>query len=155
MIRAIGPDEVSVTRGCGFSFFKESGLPGTFNWTHFQEAWRSIIHKEIGVILVDERYSEVIGLIGGIIAPCMNTGDIETFETFWYVFPQYRRTPAAIRLLRAFELWSIEHNAVRMKMAHLTRLNPEYVRNMYDRMGYTEQETCFTLELQQQAVSIQ
>jgi hypothetical protein len=102
---------------------------------------------------VAEKFHEVVGLIGGIIAPCMNTGDLETFETFWFVFPEYRKSTIAIKLLRAFQTWSIGHDAVRMKMAHLTRLNPEYVRNMYAKMGYVEQETCFTLELTEQLVT--
>lgn len=147
LIQQITVDQLSLTRECAFGFFHESGLPGKFNWQHWQRAWTDLLEKGIGVIFANVRDGRAVGVLGGIRANCLNTGDLETFETFWYVLPEYRKGPLAIRLLRQFENWSNDIGAKRIKMAYLTDLSGERVRAMYKALGYTEQETTFRKDL--------
>ena len=150
MIQEVSASNLSLTRDCAFSFFKESKLPGNFNWDHWKASWEQIIGKGMGLIFAyfpNEEDKKIGGVLGGIAAHCLNTGDLEIFETFWYMLPEHRGTPAAIRLLRAFELWGEKIGAKRVKMAYLREVNGETVRNMYERLGYNEQETTFRKEI--------
>lgn len=146
MIMHLTTDQLSLTREIAHAFFQESQLPGVFNWKHWLDCWSAIIDKGMGVIIVYFDQGIVKGVIGGISARCLNTGDLEIFETFWYVFPEYRKGTKAIRLLQDFEKWGQSIGAKRVKMAHLMNLNGAVMRRMYTAMGYAEQETTFRKE---------
>lgn len=147
MIVKIEPHQLSLTRTCAFAFFKESKLPGTFDWDHWRSCWGEMMEKGMAVILADMPDVHVLGVLGGIAARCLNTGDLEIFEAFWFVLPEHRKGTRGLRLLNAFENWGREIRAKRIKMAHLTDLNGNTVADMYRRMGYQEQETTYRKEL--------
>lgn len=146
-IVSLKADQLSLTRALALSFFEESKLPGIFNWKHWLASWESIITGDIGRIFVYVKNDYIVGVIGGLSYRCLNTGDPEIIEAFWYILPGHRNGSKAIRLLDTFEAWGREIGAKRCKMAHLQSLSPDIVSEIYRRRGYTQQETCYAKSL--------
>jgi GNAT superfamily N-acetyltransferase len=148
MIRQLPPTALSLTRDIAFSFFEESQLPGELNFDYWIGRWQSlIIELDMGVIFVYESEGKIKGILGGIAARCSMTGDLEAIEAFWYVYPEVRGKPASIKLLKAFEDWAKERGAARVKMMHLSILNPISMREIYLRMGYSPLESAYSKNL--------
>lgn len=74
----------------GAFFFKEAQLPGEFNAEHWKATWKTLLIENIGTILLDTKDDQVIGAVGGIVAPDINTGDLIATESFWYVLKDHR-----------------------------------------------------------------
>jgi len=148
MIRQLTYDQLSLTRDLAVSFFIESRLPGTFNWNHFLNTWKTLVNSGMGAMFVHQNQNlQFDAVIGGLTYLCPLTGDKETTETFWYVMPEARNGTKAIRLFERLEQWAVEQGSARIKMAYLEDLSPEIVRDMYERRGYVKQETTYRKEL--------
>ncbi len=88
------------------------------------------------VLLVAERDSTVIGMIGLMITPHLFSGVLTAGELAFYVHPAHRGM-TGIRLLRAAEAWASEQGAQSISMIAPT----EAVGQLYARLGYTVLET--------------
>lgn len=148
-IRCLEISELDSCRQCFYGFFQESRLPGRPNWNHWREVWQDMIEKNIGYLLASFRNDEIIGVLGGLCFPCMLTGEREMVEAFWWVKPLYRGGPTGVRLLKYFEKLSKDLGAKRIKMIHLTNINPEMMKSIYDRMGYRQVEVGYIKEVEQ------
>lgn len=137
------PAELSLTRDLAFAFFRESGLPGNLNFTHWKEQWTKFIDMGIGKIIAFYDGQKFVGMIGGLCVPCTMTAEKEAIEAFWYVQKDHRGTTTGIRLLQAFEKWAKQAGAKRIKMMHLSDLNADMMRNIYLRMGYAPLEQAY------------
>ncbi len=147
-IRCLFVHELDKTRSCFYNFFNESELSGKPNWNHWKKTWEDMIEKEIGYLVAYLREGEVIGVIGGLCFPCMLTGQLEMTEAFWYVEKPYRGGPTGLKLLRYFESLSKALEAVRIKMIHMTHLNPETMKDIYHRLGYRQVEVGYIKEIE-------
>lgn len=143
MIRPLLSSEVSLTRELAFGFFRESGLPGKLNFEHWVGQWEKMIEIGLGVILAYFKDGNIVAMIGGLAAECTMTKEMEAIEAFWYCLPNGRGTPAGIKVLKAFENFWKERGVVRLKMMHLSNLNPEMMEDMYRRMGYVPLERAY------------
>lgn len=148
MIRQLDPSEISLTREIAFSFFEESQLPGELDFSYWENRWKSLISElDMGVIFVYESGDKIKGILGGVCVRCTMTADLEAIEAFWYVYPELRGKPGSIKLLKAFEDWARGRGAARIKMMHLSHLNPISMREIYLRMGYSALEVAYSKNL--------
>lgn len=118
-IRPLTIQELPLCVPFGPAFMKEYDLPGVFNPDVFLKNWAYFLQSLTAVLYGlwdDER---LIGGIGGIVHPDLNTGDLHAVECFWYVGPIYRNTFMAGRLPLTFKKWGKHQGAVRWKMIHL------------------------------------
>ncbi|MFW6118867.1 MAG: N-acetyltransferase family protein [Planctomycetota bacterium] len=94
-------------------------------------------------VFVSTDYRDVpVGLLVGTLMPSVyNLGQVIAHERAWYVQREYRRTTAAIRLLRRFERWALEHNAAAILVAHEEDVEPERVAAIYRKSGYRRYES--------------
>lgn len=142
MIRAISQDELLLTRDCAYAFFKESGIEGTLDFDHFCNQWSRFIQLDVASILLyfDEQNNPK-GIIGGLCTECTMTKDLTAQEVFWWVDPVLRaRSPAGIKLLRAWEEWARRKGARRIYVGNLYRLNNDSMISLYHRIGYKPTE---------------
>jgi len=91
-----------------------------------------------GVIFVAERKGEIVGGIAGVMnslwfAPHVKVGT----ELAWWVRPDSRNSPAAVRLLRAFESWSAEQGATHVAMSDLVIQGDTPAGKLFEKLGYT------------------
>lgn len=141
-IRKLKPDELWLTREISFSFFKESGIGGTLNFSHFCDQWSKLISLDLAAILVYfDAHDTPMGIIGGLCTQCTMTADMTAQEVFWWVDPSLRgRSPHGIRLLREWEKWAREQGAKRIYVGNLYRLNSDAMMDIYNRIGYQPTE---------------
>lgn len=118
-IRPLTVEELPLCVRFGQAFMTEKQVPGEFspeaflkNWTLFLSAYPAVIFG-----LWDDK--ELIGGIGGMIFPDLNTGTPCAIEFFWYVDPAHRNTLGAARLPLTYKKWAKEHGAKRFRMVHL------------------------------------
>jgi GNAT superfamily N-acetyltransferase len=147
MLVKIEPESLSLTKECAEAFFNESKIPGALHFEYWKKRWNEYISNGIGVIIASMVDGKVIGMIGGLVYPCMMTGRQEAVEAFWYMLPDYRKGTYGIKLLQSFEEWAKFNNAVQMKMIHMAHIDPEKIQSMYERMGYKKIEVGFIKEL--------
>lgn len=146
-IRCLTLDELPLAREAFFNFFQESKLPGKPNFDHWRNTWWDMIMKDIGYLLASLRDDKIIGVLGGLCFPCMLTGELEMVEAFWWVKPPYRGGPTGVKLLKAFEKLSKDLGAKRIKMIYMCHLNPDTMKDIYNRMGYREIEIGYMKEV--------
>lgn len=150
MIQAITLDTLKVLADAnmiGESFFKECGLPGKFKYVAFLHNWTLFLEKNIGAMWAFLKDGKPVGLLGGILAPDMNDGELLAVETFWYVMPEHRNSMESIKLLMVFELWARDVGAKRIMMAHLLSSMPEKLASYYEKRGYRPLEINYVKEL--------
>src|SRR5438046_730546 len=107
------------------SFFNECGIPGIFSLQAFLHNWRMLLNNNMGAIWAYQSNGKTVGMLGGLLSPDMNTGEMTASEAFWYVLKDYRNSIESIKLLIYFEQWAKEIGAKRVVMAHLMASMPE------------------------------
>lgn len=148
-IRCLGVEELYRCRECFFNFFHESNLPGKPDFSHWHDCWTHLISNHLGYLVAAIRDYPIIGVLGGICYPCMLTKDLEMIEAFWWVQPKYRGGPTGVRLFKYFEKLSEDIGAKRIKMVHLSHINPATMKDIYQRMGYREIEIGYMKEIKE------
>ena len=131
----------------GGAFFNEGKMPGSFDPSIFRRTWRLILQHGIGGLWKAESGGVVIGGIGGTIFGDPNDGALVAQEMFWYIDEPHRGGMAAVRLLTTFENWAKARGAKRIQMAHLLELQPERIRDFYERRGYKAVEVIYAKAL--------
>lgn len=152
MIRQLHADEIVGLRGLGRAFFAEGRLPGAFRYPVFADSWRRLLGSGLGAIFAywpegDQYGEEPAGALGAAVYPDPNDGELVATEFFWFVMPDRRGGPAALRLLRAYETWAQSVGARRLIMVHLAALRADDLKRVYERMGYREVETHYIKEV--------
>lgn len=144
MIRSATPDDIDQIAVLGERFIRESHYGRLIGLN--PEALRSVaemlIREDHGLLLVDEFYGELAGMIGMIATIHPTSWEPVASELFWYVPPEVRG--GGIKLLFAAENWARENG-----MSRCIMVSPnERVSALYIRLGYDELETQFIKELQ-------
>jgi GNAT superfamily N-acetyltransferase len=91
-----------------------------------------------GVVFVAERNNRIVGGIVGLknslwFAPHVKVAT----ELAWWVRPEDRNTPAAVRLLRRFERWAAEQGATHVAMSDLVIDGDTPAGKLFEKLGYT------------------
>lgn len=143
MIRKIKYSEMfSLTRVPAEAFFAESGISGELDFQHFADSWDDLIHRNAGVVLVNENENGANGIIGGIFSRCLMTGDPIATECFWWISKDLRgKSPAGMRLFLAWENIMRAKGAKRIYVGNLHAVNHDDMQKLYARLGYTPLET--------------
>lgn len=103
------------------------------------------IMRQHRLLYVAEDQERIIGGVGGISAPLyFNDQHRVAQEMFWWVEPEYRKTRAAILLLRAIEKAAADIGCSWWTMILLEGDNAERIERFYRRDGYRPSERVFT-----------
>lgn len=144
MIRRARLTDIPALVELGMRFMHESGYAAhlTANPNAHAELAERLITDVSGLVLVDERESEIVGMLGAIATVHPHSGDRVMAELFWYVAPDARGS--GVRLLQEAEHWAIT-NGVRKSIV----VAPEgsSVDLLYVRMGYKPLERQFIKDL--------
>lgn len=104
----------------GMDYFKEAKvLPGTFKVDCFLSSWSSILAAGYGAMWRYQFGADHAGLMGALLSPDLNDGEVTATEMFLYVLPEYRDRGFGIRLINNFLEWAKECGATRVMMAHV------------------------------------
>lgn len=147
MTRELHSNELKLCLDGGLAFFDEGKLPGKFDPETFLTKIGSFIDGGSGVVIGYFNDNVIRGAIGGIKYADIYTNDLVATEMWWFVLPQYRGGTAAMRLIRAFQTWAKASGCKRCSMVHLAGLQPERLKHVYESLGYSLTETCYSLTL--------
>jgi GNAT superfamily N-acetyltransferase len=131
----------------GGAFFREGKLPGGFDPVIFRRTWDTLIKAGVGVLFKIAVGDKMVGGLGGTIYGDPNDGQLVAQEMFWFVDADHRGGMAPIRLLKNFEDWARSRGASRVHMAHLLELQPDKIRDFYERRGYKAVEVVYSKDL--------
>jgi GNAT superfamily N-acetyltransferase len=98
------------------------------------------------VARMDEE-SPILGAIAGFVAPQFYGPDQYASDLIFYVYPPYRGSTAAARLLASFERWAKKLGAKRFQPGSFTGINPETTERFYRGMGFRAAGTIFVKDL--------
>lgn len=144
-IRALRVEELEKCIPIGEAFFAEGKLPGKFDGEVFCGNWRTYIESGIGAIFGLFMGEELAGVMGALIFPEPNSGEKQAMEMFWFVTPKARGR--GLSLLPKYEEWARAEGAKQICMAHLHDLQPERLKQLYERRGYRPMETHYLKEI--------
>lgn len=102
---------------------------------------RKLIEEPHGLLLVDEFYGELAGMIGVIATLHPYSGESVLSQWFWYCAPEARG--GGVKMFMAAENWARENGVVLSVMGAPN----ERVARFYERMGYVPLETNFIKKL--------
>lgn len=147
-IRALTTKELPKCEPFGLAFFAEKQLPGTFSMDIFTKTWTAFLGVRYKATIFGLwKGEELIGLLGGMVYPDLNTGEEIATELFWYVLPEHRGGSGAVRLVKRFKEWAKNHGAVRWRFIHMLAPDekPESVKlaGFYEKLGMRPLEVCF------------
>lgn len=143
-IRDLGVEDLEMLARWGEPFYVEANFPGTFKPELFIENWRVILSSGFGHIFGLFKGEVLVGTLGCLITPDLNTGDQICTEAFWFVSKENRG--AGIRLLELFERWAWAQGVKRINVAHPSTPEMEKLSGLYKRRGYRAVEVHFTKE---------
>jgi len=143
MIRKATIADIPCLVALGISFMRESQYSThlTINRQAQAKLALMLIRVNHGLLLVDDRNGEIVGMIGVLATLHPHSDDAVMSELFWYVKPSHRGS--GVRLLMAAEKWARAHG-IRKSIV----VSPSTaVSNFYLRMGYERLEEQFIKDL--------
>ncbi len=143
MIRAATPEDIDQIAVLGERFIAESHYHRLIgiNPDALRSVAEMLIREDHGLLLVDEFYGELAGMIGMLATVHPTSWEPVAAELFWYVPPEARG--GGLKLLFAAENWARENGLKRCIMIAPN----ERVSALYIRLGYDELETQFIKDL--------
>lgn len=132
----------------GPRFFEECKVPGTFQFSIWYNSWKNLLKANYGVMWKLEVSDNIVGALGGIVAPDLNDGELTGTEMFWYVLPEFKSTIGTIRLLETFEKWARDIGCKRIHISHLLLPNSEKFDNFIEKRGFKMVEVLYVKTLQ-------
>lgn len=143
MIRLATPDDIDQIAVLGERFITESHYRRLIgiNPDALRSVAEMLIREDHGLLLVDEFYGELAGMIGMIATIHPTSWEPVASELFWYVPPEARG--CGLKLLYAAERWARKSDLKRCIMVSPN----ERVATLYRRLGYDELETQFIKDI--------
>jgi GNAT superfamily N-acetyltransferase len=89
-----------------------------------------------GVVFLAELDSKLIGFIAGMTQRYFFSDRQKSTDMGFYVLPEYRGSRAALRLIHAFEEWSIEKGVDDICIGQTTAVDIEKTQKFYTHLGY-------------------
>lgn len=142
-IRPLKPHEIHLCVPFGEQFHQELQLAGQFLPQCFVDNWLLFLASYPSTILGLWQDEDLIGGLGGMIAPDLYDGRLYAQEFFWFIGQTHRRGTGALRLLRAFEQWAIDRQATELRMVHLVGAQETALETLYEKLGYAKVEVCY------------
>lgn len=147
MIRHLKISEVGIMVENAQRFFDEGKMPGglrpevfTKNWVDYISSGRGVV---FGMFGPDGKFH---GALGALFYNDPFNGDAVATEQFWYIAPEFRGR--GVLLLDAFCGYASGRGCKRVMMIHLEALQPEALKALYERRGFSHVETSYVKELQ-------
>lgn len=139
------PDQIDalIESGCPRAFAEEAGMHD-FDPAVFKTNWLNYMKLGFGKIWTLELGGAVVGAIGGLAYPDINSGKMRSAEAFWYILPKHRGGMGGIRLFETLERWAKEIGSKYHSMFRHHETMGEKIEEFYERRGYNERETMFT-----------
>lgn len=106
----------------------------TVDVDHATKTYERMIDDGIAVVMVIEDNDGIVGSLGFIMSYDLHSGEKTFVETFWFTDPAKRGY--GLKLLNAYERFSIEHGAVKLAMIHMMDSYPDSLERLYSRRGY-------------------
>ncbi|HTD74553.1 MAG TPA: GNAT family N-acetyltransferase [Steroidobacteraceae bacterium] len=139
MIREATPDDIDQIAVLGERELLESHY-GNFlalNRKAMKALALMLIEEPHGLLLVDEFYGELAGMLGVVATIHPYSGESILSQWFWYCAPEARG--GGVKLFLAAEKWAQENGVIHSVMGAPN----ERVAKFYMRMGYVPLETHF------------
>lgn len=106
------------------------------------------IFSEQHVGLVVEDGEQLIGVIGGAVAPSFTDFNVRIFnEAIWFVLPEYRGGSAGIKLLKLVEEYCKNIGVQKIVMVGMFNEDRERLAGFYEKMGYRAIEIHYIKDL--------
>ena len=97
-----------------------------------------------GLLLVAVKNAELVGFAAGAKSPLMGNSDYTVgSELAWWLQPAHRGGRLGIELLKGLETAAKEAGCDYFSMMYMQSSMPEAVKRIYQKMGYTLQETTY------------
>lgn len=143
MIREATLDDIGQIAVLGERFIQESHYHRLIgiNPDALRSVAETLIAEDHGLLLVDEFYGELAGMIGMLATIHPTSWEPVASELFWYVPPEARG--GGLKLLFAGERWARESGCKRCIMVSPN----ERVGTLYERLGYEFLETQYVKAL--------
>lgn len=135
-----GPQEIPRLVPLAEEFYNQGFLPGTFDPQEFIRHWQQFTSGGPGIVIAAEDFGEVVGAIGGLVGPDINTGDRVLFEQFWFVTRDHRKGSLGDELLGRFENEARSLGCHRVNMVHLADEIGAKLGAVYRRRGFIPSE---------------
>ena len=87
---------------------------------------------------------KIIGFVAVTIVPTFFGESRFVEDISFYVAPEKRGTSAALRLIRAVELWGVANNVEAIRVGVTTGTNPAQAGQFFLRLGYEETGQLYT-----------
>jgi len=128
-------------------FYSRSQFLRHFDLTRFTSCWTELLRQGTGrIFLLIDDSAQIAGVLGGVVYPDLNNGELIATEFFWYVADGVRGQ--GMKLYRAFEAWARERGCTQMRMVHLLDSMPGKLARVYTHLGYVPAEVHYVKELQ-------
>ena len=131
--------------GLASKFYSSSSALKKFDINVFCSTWNNLYSIGAGVIFLLKRELDIIGVIGGIKYPDVNSGELIATEMFWFVDQEKRGN--GIKLFKRFESWARDNKCKSIIMVHLIDSMPDKLKKLYTRYGYKPIEISYKKEL--------
>ncbi|HSW48631.1 MAG TPA: GNAT family N-acetyltransferase [Bryobacteraceae bacterium] len=131
--------------GCAREFYASSRFLQGFDLDRFCAVWTELLANGTGVIFLLEDGGEVVGALGGVAYPDINSGELIATEFFWFIRDGARGQ--GLRLYRLFESWARERGCRQIRMVHLADLMPDKLDRVYRHLGFEPIEIHWAKEL--------
>lgn len=145
MIRTASVGDLERLYPLAVEFYARSQFLRNFDLAHFTAAWRELLAHGTGMIFLLIEGNEIVGALGGVTYPDLNSGELIGTEFFWYVVDGLRGQ--GLKLYRAFEKWARERGCTQMRMVQLLDSMPQKVSRVYQHLGYVPAEVTYVKEL--------
>lgn len=126
---------------------ESSKISRRFSPRLFVSNWTNLINNGMGGVFIDTMDGLIIGALGAVLYPDMNSGELVATEFFWFVMPKFRGGITGISLYKAYEKWAIDSGCDQMRMGLLVDSMPEKLNDLYLSLGYTKTEIAYTKDL--------
>jgi len=139
-IRAMTKDDVEKCLELGQAMHEESYFSFlTFNKEKLLALWVSITdYPQMFCGFVAEEGDEIVGLFVGGVSPHWFSDDLFASDMALYVTPSHRGSSAAVRLLKAYDIWATESGAKVINLGISTNINQDRTQKLYHKLGYKD-----------------
>lgn len=145
MIRIATIEDLPKLGNIAKEFYSSSEHLDDFNIEIFASNWENFIESGVGIIFLLINNGDIIGVLGGIKYPDVNSNQLIATELFWYVEKEHRGQGG--KLLKEFEEWAKLEGCKKIIMVHMTDFMPDKLSVIYRRKGYKKMEVHYVKEV--------
>lgn len=128
-------------------FVNGTGYPVPFDEDSARNSLESYIDCDNKVVIVCDT-PPIVGVILGFVSPLAFNEHIKVAQEIgWYINPDARSNECGSQLLRSFEEWASQHNAVLVHMVTIVGPHRKRLSRFYKKSGYRPLEYAFIKEL--------